>query len=218
MSNSEEFGFLDELNEEIEKEATLGNQQIDSVDIEPRSGFRIKKRLVSNAKCDIGLKNVEYVALKDVESRTQLHNSIHVGVKPSSHWSTMGVIDQCFPQTDLCVTRITDMRGIHVPLYITGKALTKYDYAIGLGSIIAIKRPFLLKPTETGQQVALHVDQIQQMWIIGQSLDLVQCAGYIKKETQCSAWTDSRTGEFCDKHLQKVYNYSKNGRMELASG
>ncbi|OBZ84069.1 hypothetical protein A0J61_07882 [Choanephora cucurbitarum] len=98
------------------------------------------------------------------------------------------------------------------------KAFTKYDYAIGLGSVVAVKRPFLLKPTETGQSVALHVDQIQQMWVIGQSLDLVQCAGYAKKDMRCSAWTDSRTGEFCDKHLEKVYNYSKNGRMELASG
>lgn len=28
----------------------------------------------------------------------------------------------------------------------------------------------------------------------------------------------SRSGDYCDKHLERVCNYSKNGRMELASG
>ncbi|KAI8080740.1 uncharacterized protein B0P05DRAFT_539396 [Gilbertella persicaria] len=225
MSDTEEFDFLDELQNEIKKEAETMPQQEPkdkkkekSIDIEPRSGFRLKRRLVSNAKCHVGLKNVEYVPLKDVHARTRLHNSIHVGVRPSSHWSTIGVIDKCFPQPDFCVTRLTDMRGTHIHLYITGKAFEKYDYATGLGSIIAIKRPFLLKPTETDQNIALHVEQIQQMWIIGQSLDLVQCASHVRKDTQCQEWTDIRSGDYCDKHLERVYGYSKNGRMELASG
>lgn len=88
------------------------------------------------------------MSLDKVESHTALFNSIHVGVKPNKDWSTIGVIDKYYPQSDFCVTRITDMRGAHKHLYVTGKAYTKYQEQLGMGSVIAIKRPFLLRPTE----------------------------------------------------------------------
>lgn len=113
-----------------------------------------------------------------------------MGVKPSSDWGTTGVIDKYFPQSDFCVTRITNMRGSFLNLYITGKAYSSNQNALGMGSIIAIKRPFLLKPTETYHSIGLHVDQLQQMWVIGQSLDLAQCSAFIKKDVQCTEWTD----------------------------
>lgn len=86
--------------------------------------------------------------LNKVQSHTALFNSINVGVKPTKDWSTIGVIDKCYPQSDFCVTRITDMRGSQINVYITGKAYLKYEQELGMGSVIAIKRPFLLKPTE----------------------------------------------------------------------
>lgn len=133
---------------------------------------------------------MQYIPLKQVESHTQSFNSIRVGVKPTSHWSTIGIIDKCYPHSEFCVTRITDMRGTYRNLYITGKAYSKFENAIGMGSVIVIKRPFLLKPTESNQSIALHVDQIQQLWVIGLSLDLKQCSGYKSKDKRCDEWMD----------------------------
>ncbi|KAI8641840.1 hypothetical protein BD408DRAFT_345272, partial [Parasitella parasitica] len=148
------------------------------------------RRLVSEAKCNTGLRNIEYVAIRNVESRTRQFFSISVGVKPSSDWGTVGVIDKCFPQSDFCVTRITDMRGSYSNLYITGNAYAKNEAAIGMGSVVAIKRPILLKPTETHHSIGLHVDRLNQFWVIGQSLDLAQCSSFIRKDVQCTEWTD----------------------------
>lgn len=133
---------------------------------------------------------MEFVPLNNVESRTKLFNSIKVGVKPSPHWATVGVIDKCFNESDFCVTRFTDMRGAYANVYITGKAFVKFQNEIGLGSIVAIKRPFLLLPTETNHSIGLHIDQLQQMWVIGQSLDLIQCNSYVRKDKRCDEWTD----------------------------
>ncbi|GAN09659.1 hypothetical protein MAM1_0281c09190 [Mucor ambiguus] len=226
MSNSE-----DELQAEILKEqrsviqthskASTPRHKTDpllSTDVEEHSGLRIKRRIVSASKCKTGLQNVEFVPIQNVENRTKQYFSIHVGVKPSKDWGTIGVVDKCVSLSDFCVTRITDMRGSFLNLYITGKAFSQNQNHIGMGSIIAIKRPFLLKPTETHHSIGLHVDQLQQMWVIGQSMDLAQCSSYIRKGVRCTEWTDIRSGDYCDKHLERVCNYSKNGRMELAGG
>ncbi|KAI9468873.1 MAG: hypothetical protein EXX96DRAFT_589541 [Benjaminiella poitrasii] len=225
MSNLEDSEFFKELENEIKKEQenvatdkkTL-SQKSKEIDSNCHSGLRLKRRLVPEAKCIKGLQNVEYVPLKDVEARTRSSFSIQVGIKPSPHWSTIGIIDKCFPQSDFCVTRLTDMRGNHINLYITGKAYSQFEDAIGMGSVIAIKRPYLLKPTETHHSIGLHVKQLQQMWVIGQSLDLARCSGYITKDKRCNEWTDMRNGEYCDVHLERLCRSSKNVRMELASG
>lgn len=107
-----------------------------------------RRRLFSARQCDKGLQNVEFVPLCKVESHTALFNSIQVGMKPTKDWATIGVIDKFYPQADFCVTRITDMRGEHINVYITGKGYSKYEQSLGMGSVIAIKRPYLLKPTE----------------------------------------------------------------------
>ncbi|KAL9545157.1 hypothetical protein MBANPS3_007277 [Mucor bainieri] len=239
MSNSE-----DELQAEIQKEqnaaipthnrASSRNKTNPLLlgDVEEHSGLRVKRRIVSASKCKTGLQNVEFVPIQNVENRTKQYFSIHVGVKPSKDWGTIGVVDKCVSLSDFCVTRITDMRGSFCNLYITGKAFSQNQNNVGMGSIIAIKRPFLLKPTETHHTIGLHVDQVQQMWVIGQSKDLAQCHSYVRRDVRCTEWTDiqsdddqeqltmgdSRSGDYCDKHLERVCNYSKNGRMELAGG
>lgn len=43
---------------------------------------------------------------------------------------------------------------------------------------------------KANHSIALHVDHIQQGWVIGQSLDLIQCVSYTSKDSQCSEWTD----------------------------
>ncbi|KAI7903835.1 uncharacterized protein BX663DRAFT_505405 [Cokeromyces recurvatus] len=223
MSDLEDSEFFKELENEIKKEEESvvieeSNKKRVEIDVDRHSGLRLKRRLVSKAKCDKGLQNVKYIPLKDVEAHTRLYYSIRIGIKPSPHWSTIGIIDRCFPQSDFCVTRLTDMRGNYVNLYITGKAYVQFQNEIGIGSILAIKRPFLLKPTETYYSIGLHVKQLQQIWVIGQSLDLVQCNAYINENKRCSEWTDIRNGEYCDTHLDRLFRYSKNNRMELASG
>lgn len=149
-----------------------------------------RRRIVSASKCKTGLQNVEFVPIQNVETRTKRYFSIHVGVKPSKDWGTIGVVDRCVSLSDFCVTRITDMRGSFSNVYITGKAFSQNQNHIGMGSIIAIKRPFLLRPTETHHSIGLHVDHLQQMWVIGQSMDLAQCSSYVRKDVRCAEWTD----------------------------
>lgn len=108
----------------------------------------IRRRLFSEKQCDKGLQNVEFVPLCKVRSHTALFNSIQVGIKPTKDWSTIGVIDKFYPQADFCVFRITDMRGEYIHVYVTGKGYAKNIETLGMGSIVAIKRPYLLKPTE----------------------------------------------------------------------
>lgn len=110
--------------------------------------------------------------LKNVESHTALFNSIHVGIKPNENWATIGVIDKCYPQAAFCVTRITDMRGVYTNLYITGKAYSKYQEQIGMGSVIAIKRPFLLKPTEVNNNACKSQTIVLNIWLYRQHIQL----------------------------------------------
>ncbi|KAI8983132.1 hypothetical protein BDB01DRAFT_850953 [Pilobolus umbonatus] len=188
------------------------------IDTESRSGLRLRKRIVSQKTCERGLQNVEYIALDKVKNYTDLVNSIHIGVKPSSDWATIGVINKCHSQDDFCVVRITDLKGCHLHVYVTDKAYKRYQEEIGMGSVMAVKRPFLLKPSDVSIPNALHVSQIQQMWIIGLSQDLARCTSHSRKGKRCEEWTDRRSGEFCDIHLSQVCRFAKNGRMELASG
>ena len=71
-----------------------------------------------------------------------------MGVKPTKDWATIGVIDKFFPQDTFGVSRVTDMRGVHTNVYISGKAYSTHQELLGMGSVVAIKRPYLLKPTE----------------------------------------------------------------------
>ncbi|RCI00562.1 minichromosome maintenance- protein [Rhizopus azygosporus] len=212
--------LLKELHEEIKKEQESDIIPVKSqtIDMDCRTGFRLKRRLVSETNCQKGLQNVRFIPLSQVHPYIAEFHTIRMGIKPSKDWATTGVVDQYFPQDSFCVVRITDLRGEHVHVYITGKAYKQYERAIGMGSILVLKRPESLCPPDTGKAAALHVDQVQQMWVLGQSLDLKQCQGYTKKEQRCQEWIDIRQGEYCNEHLMKICSYSKNGRMELASG
>ncbi|KAG1458368.1 hypothetical protein G6F55_005386 [Rhizopus delemar] len=189
-----------------------------TIDTDVRTGFRLKRRLVSEANCQRGLQNVQFIPLLHVQNHVAQYNSIRIGIKPSQDWATMGVIDKCHLRDDFCVVRMTDMKGDYLYVYITDKAYKKFENAIGMGSVLVFKRPNVLVANKANGTAALHVSQIQQMWVVGQSLDLVCCQGYSKQGQVCEEWIDRRAGEYCDVHLTKVCNYSKNGRMELASG
>ncbi|KAG1441804.1 hypothetical protein G6F56_011325 [Rhizopus delemar] len=141
-----------------------------------------------------------------------------IGTKPSADWATIGVVDKCVLREDFCVVRITNLKGDYIYVYITDNAYKKFENAIGMGSVMVFKRPLVLTANKPKGDAALQVKLVQQMWVIGQSSDLKACEGYSKQGKVCEEWIDIRAGEYCDAHLTKVCNYSKNGRMELASG
>ncbi|KAI8968157.1 hypothetical protein BDF20DRAFT_163929 [Mycotypha africana] len=190
-----------------------------SIDVEPHSGFRIKSRTVSATAITKFLENVEFYALQDVQSHTKEFSTIHVGAKPSSAWSTIGIVDKCYEHKDLLLSvRLTDMRNSYTQLYITGKAYTMFREDIKHGTIIAVKRISLLKPNNIKQSIALHVDLIQQICIIGISLDLTRCIAYKSPRIQCDEYIDGRTLEYCDKHLKQALDFSKRRRAEMMTG
>ncbi|KAI8885432.1 hypothetical protein K501DRAFT_215590 [Backusella circina FSU 941] len=225
LSDSEDSIMHKDLLDDLEQSPTQSNknnetevQRDDRIDCDGRTGFRIRKRLPKCGPWELGLMDFQYIPIDQVQKHVKLFNSIQVGIRPSEDWFTTGIVDNSTVNDDYCVTQFSDMRGSAVHVYVTGKAFKKFSYAIGMGSIISVKKPHILKPTEVNTPFALHVDQVQQMWVVGQSLDLVQCQAFVKRDKQCEEWTDGRSGEYCRTHLTTLYNKSKNGRMELVSG
>jgi hypothetical protein len=154
-------------------------------------GFR--KRLAQCGTWELSLMDFEFIPIAQVQKHARLFNSIEVGKRPSDKWTTTGVVDKAAINDDFCVTQLSDMRGSNMYVYVTGNAFKKFNHAIGMGSIMSIKKPHILKPSEVNTPFALHVDQVQQMWVVGQSLDLVQCQAFTKStkgDRQCEEWTD----------------------------
>ncbi|KAI9259349.1 hypothetical protein BY458DRAFT_274489 [Sporodiniella umbellata] len=115
-----------------------------TVDVESFTGIRLKRRLVSDAICKRGLQNVRFITLTNIQSHVAQYNTIRIEIKPSPDWATIGVVDKCAHNEDFCVVRITNLKGDYLHVYITDKAYKKFENAIGMGSVLALKRPFVL--------------------------------------------------------------------------
>ena len=88
------------------------------------------------------------------------------------------------------VVRLTDMRGMHAHLFITGKAFNTLHDKIDKATVLGIFEPLIVWSSEMHADVAIQVSRIDQLCIIGTSYDLVQCIQYTSLEKQCENMVD----------------------------
>ncbi|KAI8146259.1 hypothetical protein BJV82DRAFT_576549 [Fennellomyces sp. T-0311] len=107
------------------------------------------------------------------------------------------------------------MCGFHFHLFVFGKACS---HDIQVGRVVGIFKPTIVFSSDLKADIALSVKDKAQLLLIGDSQDLIQCSAFVRKDKQCPAMLDGRTGTLCDLHITNACKASKNTRMELASG
>ncbi|KAI8343617.1 hypothetical protein BC941DRAFT_98095 [Chlamydoabsidia padenii] len=183
-------------------------------DVETNSGIRLRKRYMAAALLVKKLDGIDYIPCQQLSSRVQ--HSIYVKVKKPNDWATIGIVERSIQTDDgLLVLRLTNLRNSYFDLFLSDKAHDRYKDLVKIGSVIGITKPVVLSTDGT---VGFHVNHLNQLWHIGESLDMGRCEAYLQQNKRCPATIDRRSGAFCDTHIVSVCNLSKNGRMELASG
>ncbi|KAI8097614.1 uncharacterized protein BX664DRAFT_326806 [Halteromyces radiatus] len=183
-------------------------------DVETYSGIRLRKRYMKTTDLDNKLATLDYIACNHLSSR--IKPSIYVEIKKPKDWATIGIVERSI-KTDnaMLVLRLTDLRNCYIDLFLLGKANERYKDLVKVGTVLGVTKPTVLSSEDA---VGLQVNHLQQIWHIGESLDMGRCEAYIQPPKRCSATIDRRSGVFCDLHITSICNLSKNGRMELASG
>ncbi|CDH50724.1 predicted protein [Lichtheimia corymbifera JMRC:FSU:9682] len=187
-------------------------------EIEHTSRFRLKQRRVDQTDIEKKLLLYSYVPIEKLAEHVAQWRSIYVTKKPSDQWATIGIVDRCITRKQYMVVRLTDMRGMHAHLFITGKAFDALYDKINKTTVLGIFEPSIVWSSELRADVAIQASQTKQLLVIGTSYDLVQCIQHISLEKQCENMVDGRSGNYCDRHLERLCKRSKNTRMELASG
>ncbi|ORZ21365.1 hypothetical protein BCR42DRAFT_192225 [Absidia repens] len=190
--------------------ATSNNEN----DIERYSGTRLRKRYMKQAELEKKMDSLDYIPCHNLASRVQ--RSIYVAVKKANDWATIGIVERSIKaDDDMLVLRLTNLRNSYFDLFLLDKSFDRYKDMVKIGTVVGITKPTVLS-AEGG--IGFQVSHLNQVWHIGESLDMGRCEAYIQEKIRCPATVDRRSGEFCDTHIASVCNVSKNGRMELASG
>ncbi|CAO3588074.1 unnamed protein product [Absidia cylindrospora] len=187
--------------------ATSNNEN----DIEGYSGIRLRKRYMKLAELEKKMDSLDYIPCHNLSSRVQ--RSIYVTVKKANNWATIGIVERSIKtDDDMLVLRMTNLRNSYFNLFLLDKSFDRYKDMVKVGTVLGITKPTVLS-AEGG--IGFQVSHLNQVWHIGESLDMGRCEAYIQEKKRCPA---TAIGEFCDAHIASVCNVSKNGRMELASG
>ncbi|CAO3628527.1 unnamed protein product [Cunninghamella blakesleeana] len=189
-------------------------------DIEEYSGFRLKERYVSSKTLANQFEKDIFIPCHQINQHVAKYQSIRVGQRPSGNWATIGIIDSSIDNTTnkVLILRMTNMRSNHYHIFLIGKAYEDCKEKLKVGTVFSIIKPTILRPTNVGATVGLSAKHLNQICIIGESMDICRCKGYLLKNKQCTIMIDRRSGEYCDTHIASICNFSKNSRMELASG
>ncbi|KAI9469310.1 hypothetical protein BDB00DRAFT_264399 [Zychaea mexicana] len=183
--------------------------------------IRLKKGYTSSPDLESKFLPNAFIPIDQLESHAAKFSSIQVGKKPSDDWCTVGVIDRLKVQEDnkkFCVARISNMCGSYFHLFIFGKAYAKYKKDLEVARVVGVFKPKVARSSDVKADVAVSVDSKDQLLMIGESEDLIQCSHMILKNKQCQVMLDGRSGTLCDHHIAMACKSSKNTRMELASG
>ncbi|KZT53185.1 hypothetical protein CALCODRAFT_486556 [Calocera cornea HHB12733] len=108
----------------------------------------------------------------------------------------------------------------------SGGAFEVWASTLREGSVVALLNPRVLRPFQQGDNkphptnnvLALTPNTAEAIVILGQSLDLAQCAARRKDGTQCNGWCDKRVNEVCEYHIQQRVKSLRAARPEFAIG
>ncbi|KAI9266517.1 hypothetical protein BDA99DRAFT_505902 [Phascolomyces articulosus] len=201
--------------------------------------LRLKKGYISSPDLESIFMSNAFISMDQLTIHVNKFKSIRVGQKPSKEWGTVGVIDQVktYPvqieeqkeeqdsknnkkkgNNKFCIARVSNMSGVYFHLFVFGKAYKEFKDKLQVARVISVLKPDIARSSDRTADIALYVDSYEQLLIIGESEDLVQCSQFIRPSKQCPAMLDGRTGTLCNYHIELACKASKNSRMELASG
>ncbi|KAI7856809.1 hypothetical protein BDC45DRAFT_50414 [Circinella umbellata] len=199
--------------------------------------LRLKNGYISSPDLESLFLSNAFVPMDQVATLVNKFKSIRVGQKPSKEWGTVGVIERLrhFPVqekqqennddnksnskgTKFCIARISNMSGAYFHLFVFGKAYKEFKEKLKVADVISILKPDIARSSDQSADIGLYVGNREQLVIVGESEDLVQCTQFIRPNKQCQSMLDGRTGKLCNYHIELACKASKNSRMELASG
>lgn len=210
-----------------------------AVIVEPMSKFRLRERVMKAQEVKKRLIDHEFIPIQSVQQHiSNLNKStaarfpelikygkkIETNPKLLEYWATAGVLE-ANPQErttstkkKYCLLRLTNLVDVQVNILLFGQTYESWYRRLRQGMVIGIQKPKVLRPTELDTTTGLHVDRVDNIFIIGWSKDCTQCEAYLRDGSQCSTIIDGRNGIYCEVHVMFAYKRSKNTRMELASG
>ncbi|RFU35379.1 hypothetical protein B7463_g971, partial [Scytalidium lignicola] len=117
------------------------------------------------------------------------------------------------------IIKITDLKW-ELDLFLFDSAFTRF-WKLTIGSVIAILNPNIWAPSkgriDTGQ-FSLTINSSEDTVLeIGSSRDLGFCKSVKKDGKICGSWVDKRHTEFCDFHVNVVFEKTKSKRPEVSS-
>ncbi|CAO3659792.1 unnamed protein product [Umbelopsis ramanniana] len=208
--------------------------------IEPMSKFRISERILKPQEVKKRLMAQTFVPIQSVEQHvaklqqstaayfpTLLENPNEMNkFDPNQlkNWATVGVLAAdplertSAKNTKYSLLKITNLVDVHFNVLLFGKTHEAWATRLRRGMLVGIQQPKILRPTETDTITGLHVDQVNNIFIIGWSKDCAECEAYLRNGSQCSTIIDRRNGIYCEDHIRNAFKRSKNSRMELVSG
>ncbi|KAJ2961360.1 hypothetical protein NQZ79_g3373 [Umbelopsis isabellina] len=213
--------------------------ETNAIIVEPMSKFRLRERVMKAQDVKKRLMDHEFIPIQSVQQHiTNLNKStaarfpelikygkkIETNPKLLEYWATVGVLESS-PQErttstkkKYCLLRLTNLVDVQVNILLFGQTYESWYRRLQQGMVIGIQKPKVLRPTELDTTTGLHVDRVDNIFIIGWSKDCAQCEAYLRDGSQCSTVIDGRNGIYCEEHVMFAYKRSKNTRMELASG
>jgi hypothetical protein len=137
--------------------------------------------------------------------------------KALRNWATVGVIAsdpeerKTSTKAKYSLLKLTNLVDVHLNILLFGKTHESWAHRLRRGMVIGIQKPQLLRPTEVktflfqvfattqftccillqfDTVTGLHVDGVNDIFIIGYSKDCAQCEAYLRNDAQCPTTID----------------------------
>ncbi|XP_067684495.1 protein MCM10 homolog [Haliotis asinina] len=184
--------------------------------VDPFTGIRIVRPLVSSGEMELKMKNRKVIKL------SRLHLKVNTS-DLQGDWVTIGVVVQkTEPKTSssgktYCIWKLSDMDNCEqmVSFFLFGQTY-KEHWKSDVGSVIGILNPSIMDNADKGNKdVAFTINNPKQLLHMGRSKDLGWCSGRTKKGNQCNHFINKKYGDFCNYHVQSAYRKTSATRSEL---
>eukprot|EP01006_Ploeotia_vitrea_P031796 TRINITY_DN64101_c0_g1_i1.p1 TRINITY_DN64101_c0_g1~~TRINITY_DN64101_c0_g1_i1.p1 ORF type:complete len:1049 (+),score=179.02 TRINITY_DN64101_c0_g1_i1:90-3149(+) len=173
---------------------------------EEKSGFAIRNpRMLSSGMVNAIFRSCKYHPMKEIPLYKKL-------VSDKSHkWATMGVVchksktNVSSNAKKYIVLRLTDLNGTTNTVLLFGDAYQQRMSEVAVGMVVMLINPKLMD-NNRGQDLALSVNDGDQIRPVGLSADYATCQGTTLAGQRCTTPINKRTcaSGFCEWHLKQA--------------
>ncbi|XP_024532694.1 protein MCM10 homolog isoform X1 [Selaginella moellendorffii] len=184
-------------------------------DLEVHSGLRIRNRCLSREMLTTKLMELRFVKLEALK-----HAVIGDGVRGS--WATIAVLsDKGQPRVssnskNYVIWKLSCLNESTVSLFLFGDAY-KEHWKEAVGSVIAVFDAKVRHDDKKGD-FSLSVADVNQLTVVGTSLDFAICNGKRKDGAPCSVPVNRKEGAYCKFHALAARKNLRSKRPELNGG